>query len=314
MQDETVEVLMATCNGEAFLAEQMASILSQTHRNVTLRVRDDGSHDGTAAIAAQFAERHPGRVIIEPGGDRPAGAARNFSALLEKAAGPYVMLADQDDVWLKDKVAVTLARMKQAEQARSGDLPILVHTDLRVVDEALSTLAESFWRYQNLRPHRTLTLNRLLVQNTVTGCTAMLNRALVDRVRPMPEGVIMHDWWLALVAAALGAIEVVDQPTVMYRQHGANDIGAKKWSFRYALRRASELYGRAQGQALRRTQQQAELFLHRYREDMDEPTRQMVATYADLRRRSFLSRRMAIVRGGFFKVGLLRNLGLLLRV
>ena len=112
------------------------------------------------------------------------------------------MLADQDDVWLPEKIAVLLGRMRRLEAELGQRTPILVHSDLVVVDSSLRKLHPSFWACRRLDPVRGATLRRLAVENVVAGCSAMINRALAEECLPIPQQAIMHDWWMALVAAA----------------------------------------------------------------------------------------------------------------
>ena len=135
------------------------------------------------------------------------------------------MFCDQDDVWLPEKVALTIAKMQQIE-ANQINRPALVHTDLRVVDQNLDVQSESMMATQSLDPQPSF--SRLLVQNSITGCTMMVNHALKKRVVQSDDRLTrMHDWWLALIASGFGVIGYVTQPTILYRQHGNNTVGAK---------------------------------------------------------------------------------------
>src|SRR4029077_11295650 len=105
---------------------------------------------------------------------------------------------------------------------------LLVHSDLSVVDDALRELQPSFWRYSGFDPERT-NLARLLLKNTVTGCASLVNLPLVMLPVPVPPAALLHDYWLALVAAAAGRIAVVREPLVAYRQHARNAVGAREY-------------------------------------------------------------------------------------
>ena len=214
-----VTILLATLNGEDYLKAQLESIAAQTYENWQLVVDDDGSTDGTLEILEEFSRQHPDQVtIIE--NEPPQGSAKdNFISLLRNSYGPYFMFCDQDDVWKHDKIYLTLQKM-EALEARYGDkTPILVHTDLSVVDENLEIMAESFFQYADL-PKRII-LNQLMVQSSVTGCTVMINRCLQQYfLRPLPQSnIIMHDYWATLIARVFGKIGFVNEPTVLYRQH-----------------------------------------------------------------------------------------------
>jgi hypothetical protein len=160
------------------------------------------------------------------------GVLGNFAALAEAAlnsSAPYIAFADQDDVWHPEKLAWQLACLGEAQRASSPDTPIAVHSDLEVVDAQLRPIHRSFLRYQGLWHETDRPLRTLVVQNFVTGCTLLINRPLLELAVPIPPAALVHDWWLALCAAAAGRLEFVPQPTVRYRQHAGNTIGAKRW-------------------------------------------------------------------------------------
>lgn len=236
MLQPRVAILMPTWNGEKFLCEQVDSLLAQDYPDFLIVTRDDGSRDSSPAIIAEYASRFPQCFHVVPADGRNLGASGSFAflmdyALREKVAlrltTAYLMLSDQDDVWHADKLAKSMQLLQDLEAQRPG-LPVLVHGDLQVVDEARRQIAPSFVRYQGLEPRRN-SFGRLLVSNTVTGCTALCNEALVRRALPIPVAAVMHDWWLALVAGAFGTLGFLDEPLLEYRQHGANTIGAKEY-------------------------------------------------------------------------------------
>ena len=222
-----ITVLLAVYNGEKHLREQIDSILNQTVNDIKIVIRDDGSSDKSPEIINEYAEKYSGRISVLSGA--PTGSpAANFGELLIQSDDDYIMFADQDDVWFSDKVQKTFDAMVKAENGEKS-VPVLVHSDMSVADEKLSVTAKSFFEYQKIIPED-LSLNRLLVQNYVTGCTVMINRALKNKALPIPENAVMHDWWLALVASAFGKIQTINAPLMYYRQHGGNQVGAKAGS------------------------------------------------------------------------------------
>lgn len=232
MTSANIDIALATWNGERYLPAMLESIAAQTFANWRLVVRDDGSTDGTRAIVEAFARRFPGRVEWLTDDRGRLGAAGNFAAAALACRADYVAFADQDDVWLPEKLELTMASMAATERRLGAGVPVAVHTDLRVVDEALNEIAPSFVRYMKFDPVAGARLERLLVRNVATGCTMLCNRALIEMALPLPPGAVIHDWWCALVAACFGALEFVDVPTMLYRQHAANTIGAVgAWSF-----------------------------------------------------------------------------------
>lgn len=222
-----VAVVLATYNGAAHLEEQLESVRRQDLRDWSLFVRDDGSTDGTRRLLEELAARDA-RVTVLPPGPR-LGAVGNFGALFAHALGAgteYVFPCDQDDVWEPTKMSAALARMERLEAEHGRSTPLLVHSDLRVVDERLSEIAPSFLRYQGIAHEESAPLHVLLVQNYVTGCASLLNRALLELAVPIPASCIMHDWWIAQCAAARGRIGFIPEPLLRYRQHGGNEVGA----------------------------------------------------------------------------------------
>ncbi|MCT3524538.1 glycosyltransferase family 2 protein [Latilactobacillus curvatus] len=224
MVAKKIAILLSTYNGERFLEEQIESIIKQSNQQWTLYIRDDGSTDKTLDILGRYQADDRIQWINEnkPQNLRVIGS---FLKLLESAEADYYMFCDQDDVWLSDKVQVTLNKMLTLE-AENKQQPILVHTDLRIVDQDLKATSESMIKTQNLDPQPSF--GRLLVQNSITGCTMMINQNLKDRCVGLDFTKIrMHDWWFALVASAFGTIGYVPQATILYRQHGDNEVGAK---------------------------------------------------------------------------------------
>ena len=220
-----VLILLASFNGEKYIQEQLASIRSQSYSDWRLIIRDDGSTDRTTQlIEAQLNDERITLLSEKSNG----GAKENFARLLELArtsGADYFALADQDDVWLPEKIELLRKRMREVEGAQPG-APVLVHSDLEVVDAQLNTIDGSFLRYQGIRHEAQDPIKVLLAQNFVTGCSVMFNRKLLELALPLPAQSVVHDWWLALVAAAGGRLDFIERPLLRYRQHADNAIGA----------------------------------------------------------------------------------------
>jgi len=304
-----IDILLATYNGAAFLEEQIDSLLDQEFREWRLLVRDDGSSDETVEILERYAARFGDKIAILPNGGVRLGAAGSFAELMRLSEAPYLMLCDQDDLWLPRKIGVTLEKMKELEAVHGDDRPLLVHADFTVVDETLNVLADSGWRYQKTDPERA-TLNRLLVQNVATGCTFMINRALRNLALPIPAGAMMHDWWLMLVAAGFGRIGYLADSLLLYRQHGVNTVGAKGWSALSFLRQVRSL-GEVR-EAFLKIQRQADLFYRNYGETLSPEDGRMVQAFSRLAEKGFFLKRYLLIRYGFFHAGVLRKFGMLL--
>lgn len=305
---QSVEIALTTYNGAKYIGNFLKSLLRQTYPYWRLIVRDDVSTDATKDILHTFKRHFPQRIILIQDDLGNLGVRGNFNQVLLHSEAEYVMLADQDDIWLPTKVERTFLVMQSMSKMYGNDIPILIHTDLKVINAQGKELAPSFWKYQNLNPNFSTLFNRLLVQNVVTGCTVMVNRALLKRALPIPPEAIMHDWWLGLVATAFGKVDYIEEATILYRQHGANDTGAKRWGLPYILKKLCEGVGGLRT-SINRTQVQAKAFLERFKEDLDPMTLEQVSKYAKLGQMGYLQRRLVALKYGFSKVGLVRNIG-----
>ena len=258
-----IEVVLPTFNGAAYLAEQVASIHQQTLRPQRLLVRDDGSSDGTQALLAELQQNYGAWLHLLPS-ENNLGCSANVNRLLEATEAPYVALADQDDVWLPHKLEASLALLQQMERRHGIEQPLLVHSDLTLIDVDGHALGCTYLQRQRLDPLRA-SPEHLLFTNVVTGCTVLLNRALLNQALPIPSEALMHDWWLALVASHQGQITFLSDPTVLYRQHGANVLGAQGLGLSYWLQRAKRLLADpSAGGHTRAAIRQADCFEQRY--------------------------------------------------
>ncbi|TAK73905.1 MAG: glycosyltransferase family 2 protein, partial [Gammaproteobacteria bacterium] len=226
---DTILILMSTYQGEQYLAAQLDSIIAQTHTQWRLLIRDDGSTDGTVDIIKRYVERDARiRLMADDLGNlKPA---QSFSVLMEKALlekEPFICFADQDDVWREEKLSLQVKALKELEEIHGENIPLLVFSDLCVVDANLSTIHPSYLKFEKLSANLVSSLQTLLIYNYVTGCAAAMNRALLALATPVPEKALMHDWWCALCAASEGKLGFIEQATLYYRQHEKNDSGSK---------------------------------------------------------------------------------------
>jgi glycosyltransferase involved in cell wall biosynthesis len=307
----SVEIVMSAYNGAPYLGGQLDSLLQQTHQDFRLVAQDDGSTDGTLAILADYAERHRTKIAIFRDRVAQAGICAGFGRLLERTRAPYVMLCDQDDIWLPRKIEITLKTFQDLERQLGGACPILVHTDLCVVDRDLRQICPSCWKYLAINVERGALLPRLLIQNVVTGCTCMVNRALLQKALPISPKAVIHDWWLGLVASAFGRIAVVPEATVLYRQHPGNSVGAPRYGFPYGFQRLLHLLrGDPAHSGLSETARQAAGFLERFAGELPPEKRRVIEAFTRINSFHSLHKAAALLRGGFRKHGLLRNLGM----
>lgn len=301
---DTIDVLLATYQGAAFLEEQLNSIFGQTTLPSQIIIRDDSSTDDTLKILLKFKELYPHLITLLPS-QRRLGVKGNFSELMQHSSAEYIFFSDQDDIWNPNKIEMTLERMKKMERQYGKSTPLLVHTDLIVVGSDLKLIHPSFWKFTGLNP-KGAELNRLLAQNMITGCTMVINRALLEQALPIPNEAMMHDWWVGLVAAAFGYIDFISLPTLQYRQHLSNDVGAKNYGLsRYIL---SYFKKNKQPSLFSKSCLQAARFVEQYNQSLNEKSIQLIATYAALEKMPYIKQKYTLFKNKFFKHGFLRNL------
>ena len=211
---------MPTHNGERFLSELLESILGQSYRNILLTVRDDGSNDRTCEILHRYTQSSASIKFVQ---GQKLGAIASFFLLLQNASRncEYFAFADQDDVWLPEKVErAVLALHRYAKE------PAMYCSRLEYVDEGLRHLGYS-------RIPKRPSFTNALVENIAPGCTVVLNRCARDLIcERLPQNPPHHDWWCYLVVSAFGKVIYDERPSIKYRQHANNVIGgtASPWA------------------------------------------------------------------------------------
>ena len=154
---------MATYNGEKYIEEQLESLLEQTLQNFKIFIQDDCSQDKTIQIIQDYQRKYPDKIFFGINKKNTGSAKHNFFNLLLHYKDDYIMLCDQDDVWNADKIEITFNEMKRMEKLHGQQTPILVHTDLTVVDSDLKVINSSFKKMLDADYSRTQ-LNHLLSQ------------------------------------------------------------------------------------------------------------------------------------------------------
>ena len=224
--DEKIDILLPTYNGEKYLKEQIDSILNQTYQKIRLIISDDGSKDTTTQILKEYEQKdNRVEVYLQP---QNLGVVKNIEFLLEKVENPYYMLADQDDIWLPEKVEKSLEKLKQEEAD-------LVFGDLEVVDQDLKTMYPSFGDFMllNRKINKYINNEKLnYLYNCVTGCTILAKKETIANILPLPQKskYVIHDYWIGLMASLNGKVTYMPEKYIKYRQHGNNQVGTNKIS------------------------------------------------------------------------------------
>lgn len=237
-----IDILLATYNGDKYIANQIDSIVSQSYGEWRLLIHDDGSSDQTIDIIKEYQRKYPAKIFFIDDGIKSLGAKDNFAHLMTLSTSDYIMFCDQDDIWHHDKIALSLELITRKETIVGKSAPVGIFTDLKIVGEDLRPIAESMWAHLNVSPKLAESIKLLAIRNCIVGCTMMINRYALKLSLPIPKEAVMHDWWIGLVILKNnGYLLSLEQPTALYRQHGSNAVGAKKFSIKERIRNSVKL-------------------------------------------------------------------------
>ncbi|WPG03349.1 glycosyltransferase family 2 protein [Streptococcus agalactiae] len=290
-----VNILITTYNGEKFLAQQIESIQKQTFKEWNLLIRDDGSSDKTCDIIRNFTAKDSRIRFINENEHHNLGVIKSFFTLVNYEVADFYFFSDQDDVWLPEKLSVSL----EAAKHKASDVPLLVYTDLKVVNQELNILQDSMIRAQS--HHANTTLLPELTENTVTGGTMMINHALAEKWFT-PNDILMHDWFLALLAASLGEIIYLDLPTQLYRQHDNNVLGARTMDKRFKiLREGPKSIFTRYWKLIHDSQKQASLIVDKYGDIMTANDLELIKCFIKIDKQPFMTRLRWLWKYGYSK-------------
>ncbi len=195
-------VVLASCQGEPFIGEQLASILPQLAPEDEVVISDDASTDRTLEVIAQ---RRDPRIRVLANAQR-VGYVANFQRAIASSRGDCIFFSDQDDIWLPAKVATLDAALQESA---------CVASDAIVVDDRLRTLHHSYFQLRGARRFSGLSI---YLKPHIVGATLACRRQYLSSLMPFPEG-IPHDFWLTFNAACDGTLSVVQTPLILYRRH-----------------------------------------------------------------------------------------------
>lgn len=255
-----VQVLLSSYNGEKFIKEQIDSILAQKEISVQLLVRDDGSTDKTVEILKRYEETYDNIRVLY---GENLGVIDSFFTLIEEAGDvDYIAFADQDDVWLSEKLVRAVCMLEEQNE----EIPLVYCSAKQLVDEQLNPIASAI-KYHNVRTE----FGNALVENMCTGCTCVTNRSMLQLLKgKKPDFTIMHDFWIYLVGTCFGKVVYDGQSYILYRQHGNNELGAAS-SLLESYKRRIKNFKKHRGQLTR----QAEELLHVYERWMPQHNKEL---------------------------------------
>ena len=209
MENKKIDILMATYNGEKYLAEQIDSIICQTYKNWNLLIRDDGSSDNTFKILKEY-EKKDDRIKIIKDKKGNLGIAKNFEELLKISSSELIMFSDQDDVWKKDKIKIMLKYVGNSD---------LIISDAIVTNEKLECISESLFCLVKSKNG----IIKNVIKNTYYGCCMLFKRKILEEVLPIPNNKeIGHDLWIGLISEKYYKVKFIDEKLIYFRRHSNN--------------------------------------------------------------------------------------------
>ncbi|MDB5202065.1 MAG: hypothetical protein JWQ27_1474 [Ferruginibacter sp.] len=209
-----VSVAMATYNGAAYLAEQLETILSQTYKNLELIITDDCSADQTISLLKDWQQRDSRIKLFF--NEANQGVTKTFEHSFQHCRGEFIAIADQDDIWELDKIALLINEIGDADA---------VYSDSALVDKEGRSMNKTFKSMMNLQSYYSGA--PFLMGNCVPGHTILMRADFVRKISPFPAE-IMFDRWISFCAAASNGIRFLDRALVKYRQHDTNTVGTGK--------------------------------------------------------------------------------------
>lgn len=203
-----VSIAMCTCNGERFLREQLDSLVAQDYPNLEIVVVDDQSSDSTFQILKEYARKSPRFQIHR--NEQNLGFRKNFEKAISLCSGEFISLSDQDDIWFPHKISALVENIGEAS---------LIYSNVQLVDENANPIDKNYPPAHLLEGRCYL---GLLFDNCVTGHTCLFRKSDLAKAFPIPDNVKMHDYWIALVAAANKGLKLHSPVLSLYRQHSNN--------------------------------------------------------------------------------------------
>lgn len=289
----SVDILMATYNGERYLRNQILSLQQQTYDDWTLWVRDDGSTDKTPHILAEFARSDKRIKIIDNNERINLGPAKGFLSLTKKVTAPYAIFCDQDDIWFERKLEFLV---QYAEQHFDAEIPSLVYCDAYGYSdkEGVITL-QSIYRYN---AHCARTLNEFLFFNGgYQGCSILFNKKLCSLMSNYkPNIFFMHDDIASILAHSFGSVYFLPKPLMLYRQHEKNVTGnIKKGIINFAHR----LLDLSRPVLSLKHYEEKKAFFEAYQNDLDEKSKYLFSEYLRFPYCNLAKRILLIIKNKF---------------
>ena len=200
-----ISVCLATYNGEKYVKEQIESILSQLSANDEVIVSDDHSKDNTITIINSLQDKRI-KIVMN---NKQSGVAHSFENALLHAAGDFIFLADQDDIWAENKIKIVVEQLEKYDCALHN-AQLIDYQGGKIDKDLFSIYNTRTGYFQNL------------IRNTFVGCCMAFRKELLKHVLPIPSQITMHDMWIALLAEKKGNTILIEDKLIYYRRHENN--------------------------------------------------------------------------------------------
>lgn len=230
-KEKKVAILLSTYNGEKYVREQLASFLNQTYRNIEIIIRDDGSKDGTVKILKKYVETHKNIKLVE---GKNLGFIKSFFELLKLGKADYYAYADQDDVWLPNKIELAVNSLNKLDDEK----PNMAFSNVDYHDVEMNFMGHG-------EEHKTYSFTNSLYECVSQGMTMVINQKARDMILDnIPTECMFHDWWTYMICSGMGNVAYDDVVTVKYRRDKKNATVEGQGFFAILMWRIKNLFGK----------------------------------------------------------------------
>ncbi len=286
MEQPSISIALCTFNGEKYLRQFLESLLNQTIMAQEIIIVDDGSTDGTLSILNDYV-RSFDFIKLFPQKEN-LGPVSAFKMAISLTQHNFILLADQDDIWRSNKIEKLLSKANSIDNRFPG----VIYSDLEMIDEKGKTIFNSFWDMANLSPSKA-TFKGLMMENVITGSACMINDAMREEIRRAPDGLLMHDHWIALIAYGFGQYVYTEEKLVKYRVH--NDSVTEKVPVNFFWRAKNQflqLFKFKKMKFLEKEIKQMEQYSQLYHSKLSLVGQQELYEFLSLKNKTFLERKI----------------------
>lgn len=298
-------VAISTFNGSKYINTQLNSIFNDFPA-IKFFIRDDASTDNTCKIIENFFEDKKESLKYFECGNENVGVIRSFSLLLSSIKDfDYIFLSDQDDCWIFGRTQLYLNYLSKIDTNCLQNKPICLFSDSIITDEYLNIINYSFWKMDKNFPSVKNKLNHYLLQNPAPGCTMLINNKMLDYLKDIPLNVIMHDWWILLIAECFGLATFINKPTLLYRQHANNTVGVNNLSFINSLINFKNLIKKSKLK-LNNSFLQAAVFLYSF-DNIPNEKKIIIKNFIEIKNYHFPKKQFFMIKNKYLKSSFIRT-------